>query len=161
MVSRSKNQQNGVCMKKVIAFLFCTLLYSVCSAVDLTSVVAVNISTFDVTGNNYKRNLGTTLTLSSATAQVDIYKITINNSDPTIKQTVTFYQWGNIGVSSTLVKAIWCDTVGSTLTVTPNPYVENFGDYPLPCINGLAIRKSSLLSDITVCIEYAIKRSLW
>ena len=154
----------GVSMKRLTALLFCTMLYSFIGAQEYQTAYQTNISSFEITGNNYA--VDTDLLVSSVNYISDLYRITITNSDPSVSQNVTFYQWGNVGTSTSLVRGIWYEGIvgGASYTtsassrtiinISNKPITEDFSSSPIPFTHGIAVRKSNPSSTVGVSIIY-------
>lgn len=138
----------------------------VASAQQATSVVALAISSCQVTGNEYTVATWHPLTISTNVALAQICTITVVNRTPTVEQRVKFYEWGRIGTSSASVRLIWEEAVGATpYTVTTTSTTTFDGVEPTKTITfverwllqvkrGLAIQKSSPDSVVDVSVQY-------
>jgi hypothetical protein len=150
----------GLTMIALLVMIAIVAMFAIGFAQECTSTVNTAVGTCPVNGNSYRSNdwfptADGKNTISTSTAKISVQKILINNSDPSITQTVNFYEWGTTtNVSSASVRLVWQAVVIGTNS-TQVPIDQTFAErFPLIFKRGLAIQKSSTLSTVSVSIQH-------
>lgn len=163
-------------MMVMVALLVLVGLGMPVMAQSATSVVNVSITSCPATGNTWTASewkvvanaRGGMIISTTSVPSGGIFKITISNSDPAVKQSVEVWDSyeGNT-LSSASARMIWsCDIGGipaydvtttstTVLVLADRPVQEIFGErYPLVFKNGFAIRKTLPGSTVRVAVQY-------